>query len=94
MIKRSSTLCIRVLTQDIFILVEFSFGFPNFVSQQKLCSAWKKQLNEEVEESHIFVIDVERVLQIEDYGEVWFIFNQNNIYTLKQNVDGSMRMTR
>lgn len=81
MIKRSSV-GIRVLTQDIFIQVEFSFGFPNFLSQQKLCSAWKKQLNEEVEESHIYVIDVERVLQIEDYGEVWFIFHQKNIFTL------------
>ncbi|PIN15252.1 hypothetical protein CDL12_12104 [Handroanthus impetiginosus] len=40
---------------------------------RKLCSAWKKRFNKEVEESHICVIDVERVLQIEDYAEdgIW-----------------------
>ncbi|EYU45933.1 hypothetical protein ABFS82_04G088600 [Erythranthe guttata] len=39
----------------------------------KLCSAWKKRFNEEVDESDIYVIDVERVLQIEDYAEdgIW-----------------------
>ena len=36
---------------------------------------WKKRFNDEVEESSIYVIEVERVLQIEDYGEVWLIFN-------------------
>ncbi|GFP99107.1 glutamyl-tRNA reductase-binding protein chloroplastic [Phtheirospermum japonicum] len=40
---------------------------------RKLSSAWKKRFNEEVEESCIYVIDVERVHQIEDYAEdgVW-----------------------
>lgn len=40
---------------------------------RKLCTTWKKRFNEEVEESYIYIIDVERVLQIEDYAEdgVW-----------------------
>ncbi|KAK6153413.1 hypothetical protein DH2020_013052 [Rehmannia glutinosa] len=40
---------------------------------RKLSSAWNKRFNEDVEESHIYVINVERVLQIEDYAEdgVW-----------------------
>ncbi|GER45074.1 glutamyl-tRNA reductase binding protein [Striga asiatica] len=40
---------------------------------RRLCSAWKKRFNEEVEESCIYVIDVERVLQIDDYAQdgVW-----------------------
>ncbi|KAG6418397.1 hypothetical protein SASPL_120601 [Salvia splendens] len=43
------------------------------IALKKLCLAWKKRFNEEVEESCLYVIDVERVLQIEDYGEdgVW-----------------------
>ncbi|XP_057797050.1 glutamyl-tRNA reductase-binding protein, chloroplastic [Salvia miltiorrhiza] len=43
------------------------------IALRKLCSAWKKRFNEEVEESYLYVIDVERVLQIEDYGEdgIW-----------------------
>lgn len=43
------------------------------IALMKLCSAWKKRFNEEVEENYIYVIDVERTLQIEDYGEdgVW-----------------------
>ncbi|KAH6821177.1 proton gradient regulation 7 [Perilla frutescens var. hirtella] len=40
---------------------------------RKLCSAWKKRFDEEVDESYIYTIDVERVLQIEDYAEdgIW-----------------------
>ncbi|KAK4479219.1 hypothetical protein RD792_014730 [Penstemon davidsonii] len=40
---------------------------------RRLYSAWKKRFDEEVEESHIYVIDVQRVLQIEDFAEggVW-----------------------
>ncbi|KAK6153523.1 hypothetical protein DH2020_013162 [Rehmannia glutinosa] len=40
---------------------------------RKLSSAWNKRFNEDVEESHIYVINVEGVLQIEDYAEdgVW-----------------------
>ncbi|XP_051114370.1 glutamyl-tRNA reductase-binding protein, chloroplastic [Andrographis paniculata] len=40
---------------------------------KKFCSAWGKRFNEEVDESQIYVIDVKRVLQIEDYAEdgVW-----------------------
>ncbi|KAK4413688.1 Glutamyl-tRNA reductase-binding protein, chloroplastic [Sesamum alatum] len=45
---------------------------------RKLCSAWKKRFNEEIEERYIYVIDVERVLQIEDYAEdgVWVSSSQ------------------
>ncbi|KAG8388466.1 hypothetical protein BUALT_Bualt02G0128700 [Buddleja alternifolia] len=45
----------------------------NQMTLKKLCLAWKKRFNEEVDESHIYVIDVERVLQIEDFAEdgVW-----------------------
>ncbi|KAL8522674.1 hypothetical protein ACS0TY_012709 [Phlomoides rotata] len=40
---------------------------------RRLGSAWRKRFNEEVEESCIYVLDVKRVLQIEDYAEdgVW-----------------------
>ncbi|KAI3463167.1 hypothetical protein Pfo_019830 [Paulownia fortunei] len=54
--------------------IQGNLGKPtDRMALRKLCSAWKKRFNEEVEESYIYVIDVERVLQIEDYAEdgVW-----------------------
>lgn len=33
-----------------------------------------------MEESYIYVIDVERVLQIEDYAEVWLMFSVEDYF--------------
>ncbi|GER52308.1 peptidyl-tRNA hydrolase [Striga asiatica] len=37
---------------------------------KRSCSAWKKRFKEDVEESCIHVIDVERILRIEDYAQL------------------------
>ncbi|KZV43203.1 glutamyl-tRNA reductase-binding protein, chloroplastic [Dorcoceras hygrometricum] len=40
---------------------------------RKLYSAWKKRFNEEVDESYIYTINVDRVLQMQDFDEdgIW-----------------------
>lgn len=36
---------------------------------------WRKRFEEEIDEDLIYVVDVERVLQIEDFKEVLCCFN-------------------
>lgn len=40
---------------------------------RRLHATWKKRFNEEVDESHIYIVDVDRVLQMENFAEdgVW-----------------------
>ena len=38
---------------------------------QKLNSIWKKRFGEEVDESLLYIVSVERVLQMEDFKEVF-----------------------
>lgn len=42
-------------------------------ASKKLCSLWKKNFEEEVDEDLLYVVSVERVLHMEDFGEdgVW-----------------------
>lgn len=54
--------------------IQGSFEKPgDRMALRKLYSAWKKRFNEEVDESYIYAINVERVLQMEDFAEdgIW-----------------------
>lgn len=37
---------------------------------QKLCKRWEKKFGEDVDEDHLYLIKVDRILQLEDFKEV------------------------
>ncbi|PON73698.1 FMN-binding split barrel [Parasponia andersonii] len=55
-----------------FLYIDFirSLSGCSMPYSQKLISIWKKRFGEEVDESLLFVVSVERILQMEDFKEV------------------------
>jgi hypothetical protein len=67
-----------VLYFYLYVLLQSNFLFGDSLSiSQRLHSLWKKRFGEEVDEDLIYVVAVERVLQIENFKEVnwYFMFS-------------------
>ena len=41
---------------------------------QKLQSAWKRRFGEGINDDLLYIVSVDRVLQLEDFQEVWLVF--------------------